>query len=217
MTNHNWEFCYWYDYTRYYLYTFKSVFKTLKTTRFQYQTVQTVPCKSRVWQHRSMALYWAVTLRGLVGRGVAWQRAAILNAMKPCATSSPGPSPLFQIQNGGSQSISEGSWLKSGWISGFSETLVWCGVLILAGSETWFWSIHLSHNHFQGAASLHFKPRPGAKPFIWKWAFFHMQIKLIPYEWFCTWPRFRKEAKSNSGMGYLKSWKSLANEVGPWR
>ena len=29
-----------------------------------------------------------------------------------------------------------------------------------------------------------------------------MQITLYPYERFCTWPRFEKESKSNSEMGY---------------
>ena len=27
-------------------------------------------------------------------------------------------------------------------------------------------------------------------------------FRLHPYQWFCTWPRFKKEAKSNSELGY---------------
>ena len=33
--------------------------------------------------------------------------------------------------------------------------------------------------HFRITFSLFFKPSLGAHPFIWKWVFIHMQIKLI--------------------------------------
>ena len=32
--------------------------------------------------------------------------------------------------------------------------------------------------------------------------YFQVKENLYPYKWFCTWPRFEKEAKSNSEMGY---------------
>ena len=50
--------------------------------------------------------------------------------------------------------------------------------------------------HFRVALSLLCKPSPSAKPFIWIWVF------LSFYKWFCTWPRFKKKAKSNLEMGH---------------
>ena len=48
--------------------------------------------------------------------------------------------------------------------------------------------------HFRVAFSPFLKPRPSAKPFIW----IKLKENSFPYEWFCTWPQFEKEAKSNS-------------------
>ena len=55
--------------------------------------------------------------------------------------------------------------------------------------------------HFRVALSLLFKPRPSVTINM-KISIFHMLMNLFPYEWFCTWPWFEKEAKSNSEMGY---------------
>ena len=57
--------------------------------------------------------------------------------------------------------------------------------------------------HFRVALNLLLKPRPSEKTVHMDiYFYFHMKENSFPYEWFCTWPRFEKEAKSNSEKGY---------------
>ena len=58
--------------------------------------------------------------------------------------------------------------------------------------------------------SLFLKASLGAHPFIWKWDFIHMQIKLI-FIWLCTKSHFGEEAKGNSEITYFSKHITL-----PW-
>ena len=61
--------------------------------------------------------------------------------------------------------------------------------------------------NFRVTLSLFFKPRPSTKHSYGYKLYLDVKENSYPYKWLCTWPQFEKEGKSNSEMGYSRSFK----------